>query len=102
MPIPTEQVAQTLSRCTPLFFALGEAPRQQVLLLLTQHESLNVGQLTELLPLSRPAVSHHLKILLNAGLVGVQQQGTERRYHLSADAAIALLEQFVSEVKDCG
>src|SRR5262245_27004797 len=69
MSVPVEQVARTLAQCTPLFFALGETPRQQILLLLTESESLNVGQLAERLPLSRPAISHHLKILRQAGLI---------------------------------
>lgn len=101
MSIPVDQVARTFSACTPLFFALGEAPRQQILLLLTEHESLNVGQLTERLSLSRPAISHHLKVLRQAGLVDLQQAGTENRYFLTVEPAIELLERFVSEVKAC-
>ena len=101
MATPAEQVALTFERCTPLFFALGEIPRQQILLLLTENETLNVGQMAERLPLSRPAISHHLKILRQAGLIDLQQAGTENRYFLTADSAIALLEQFVAEVKDC-
>jgi ArsR family transcriptional regulator, arsenate/arsenite/antimonite-responsive transcriptional repressor len=102
MSIPTEQVARTFADCKPLFFALGETPRQQILLLLTQNEHLNVGQFAERLPLSRPAISHHLKILRQAGLVDLQQVGTENRYFLTVDAAITLLEKFVAEVKMCG
>lgn len=102
MSIPVEQVARTFAACTPLFFALGERPRQQILLLLTENETLNVGQFAERLPLSRPAISHHLKILRQAGLVDLQQAGTENRYFLTVDAAIELLEKFVVEVKACG
>ena len=51
MPIPPDQVAGTMSACTPLFFALGEPARQQILVLLTEHEELNVNQLTERFPL---------------------------------------------------
>lgn len=102
MSIPVEQVAQTFSQCTPLFFALGETARQQILLLLTEHEALNVGQLAERLPLSRPAISHHLKVLRQAGLVEVRPSGVENYYLLTIDNAIALLEKFTSEVKACG
>jgi DNA-binding transcriptional ArsR family regulator len=100
--VPVEQVAATIARCTPLFFALGERARQQILLLLTEHQSLNVGGLAEKLPLSRPAISHHLKILRQAGLVQVQPVGVENWYSLTIDDAIALLETFVAEVKACG
>jgi ArsR family transcriptional regulator, arsenate/arsenite/antimonite-responsive transcriptional repressor len=100
--VPVDQVARTFEACTPLFFALGERPRQQILLLLTENPELNVNQFAERLPLSRPAISHHLKILRQAGLVGVVSHGTENRYHLAVDDAIALLERFVAEVKACG
>lgn len=101
MGTPLDQLAQTFADCKPLFFALGEIPRQQILLLLTEHPEMNVGQLAERLPLSRPAISHHLKILRQAGLVEVRQQGTENYHFLTADAALALLEKFVAEVKGC-
>jgi ArsR family transcriptional regulator, arsenate/arsenite/antimonite-responsive transcriptional repressor len=91
-----------MSACTPLFFALGEPARQQILVLLTEYEELNVNQLTERLPLSRPAISHHLKILRQAGLVGVRQEGVLNFHFLSIEPAIDLLETFVAEVKDCG
>ena len=41
----------------------------------------------ENLHLSRPAVSHHLKIMLDAGLVRVDQQGKERYYTVSLQQA---------------
>ncbi|MDD4886473.1 MAG: metalloregulator ArsR/SmtB family transcription factor [Thiomonas sp.] len=93
------QIAQTFSACTPLFFALGEMGRQQILLLLTQDAELNVKQLAQRLPLSRPAISHHLKILRQAGLVTVRQAGVENYYALSADNALRLLKQFVAEIE---
>lgn len=96
-----DELARTFAECKPLFFALGEIPRQQILLLLTENAELNVSQMTEKLPLSRPAISHHLKILRQAGLVEVRQQGTENHHFLTADAAITLLERFIAEVKSC-
>lgn len=94
-----DQMARTFSECTPLFFALGETARQQILLLLTQAEELNVTQLAQRLPLSRPAISHHLKILKQANLVSVRQAGVENFYALTADDALELLKRFVAEVE---
>ena len=94
-----KHLAQTFADCKPLFFALAEVPRQQILLLLTEHHEMNVGQLAERLPLSRPAISHHLKILRQAGLVEVRQQGTENFHRLSAESAVELLRRFVSELR---
>ncbi len=102
MPTPAAKIASTMTACTPLFFALGEPARQQILLLLTEYEELNVNQLTERLTLSRPAISHHLKILRQSGLVSVRQAGVENYHSLTADNAIELLERFIQEVKDCG
>ena len=45
-------------------------------------EPLPVGELAGRLPISRPAVSQHLKVLKDAGLVVDRPEGTRRRYHV--------------------
>jgi ArsR family transcriptional regulator, arsenate/arsenite/antimonite-responsive transcriptional repressor len=95
------QVAATLSACTSLFFAMGDAHRQQVIILLAQHAELNVTEITEQLPLSRPTVSHHLKVLRQAGLIGVRRSGTEHFYALTIEGALGLLKRFVDDVEKC-
>lgn len=52
-----------------------------------------VGELAEVLPISRPAVSQHLKVLKNAGLVAEQADGTRRIYRLNPAGVIALRDQ---------
>jgi DNA-binding transcriptional ArsR family regulator len=52
-----------------------------------------VGELAELLPVSRPAVSQHLKVLKNAGLVTEHTAGTRRIYRLDLVAVGALRDQ---------
>ena len=64
------------------FAALADPMRRNLL------ESLRngpkaVGRLAQDLPVSRPAVSQHLKVLSDAGLLDVEQQGTRRLYRLS-------------------
>jgi DNA-binding transcriptional ArsR family regulator len=49
-----------------------------------------VGKLADALPISRPAVSQHLKILTDAGLLVVETQGTRRHYALAPDGISAL------------
>lgn len=44
---------------------------------------MNVKEITEQTSLSRPAISHHLKILKEAGLVGIRQEGTSNYYYLT-------------------
>jgi DNA-binding transcriptional ArsR family regulator len=99
MPTPLEQLAQTFADCKPLFFAMAETPRQQILLLLMEYHEMNVGQLAERLPLSRPAISHHLKVMRQAGLLEVRQQGTENFHRLTAGPALELIERWAGEFK---
>ena len=75
--VPIKQVARTLHLCKPLFFALGDKTRQQIILLLENVDECNVTELADKLPLSRPAVSHHLRVLRQSGIVKVKRRGTE-------------------------
>ncbi len=93
------EAAQALADCTPLFFALGETARQQIVLLLTQFDALNVNQLAERLPLSRPAISHHLKILKDAGLVTVRPSGVENLYALRIAPGLAQIERLIGQLQ---
>lgn len=52
-----------------------------------------VGDLAGLLPVTRPAVSQHLKVLKDAGLVVEQAAGTRRIYRLNAAGVAALRDQ---------
>src|SRR5487761_52033 len=80
-----------------VFDALGEPVRRLILELLAAGEQ-PVGPLVTALrsrmPISQPAVSQHLKVLLEAGLVSVRASGTRRLYALDQaglDAARAWL-----------
>ncbi len=64
----------------PLFNAMGDTTRQEIILLLADHSRLSVGELTAHTHLSRPAVSHHLKVLRDADMVTEQREGAKRYY----------------------
>jgi DNA-binding transcriptional ArsR family regulator len=49
-----------------------------------------VGRLADGLPVSRPAVSQHLKVLKEAGLVGEEAEGTRRIYRVESRGIVAL------------
>jgi len=49
-----------------------------------------VGELAKELPVSRPAVSQHLKVLLDAGLVSARSEGSRRIYGIDPDGVGAL------------
>jgi DNA-binding transcriptional ArsR family regulator len=63
------------------FEALGDPHRRDILRLLSDGDK-PVREIAEALPISRPAVSRHLRLLKEAGLVAEQAQGTRRIYHL--------------------
>ena len=88
--------------CLPVLQTLSDAHRQDILLLLSENGSLTVNEITERMSLSRPAISHHLKLLKNAGVVQVEQQGTQRYYSLSLEESVPLLrELLVTLERDC-
>lgn len=61
--------------------ALAEPRRRQILQAL-KAAPLSVREIAETQPVSRPAVSQHLKVLMSANLVSVEQRGTRRIYCL--------------------
>ena len=71
-----------------VFVALGDEHRQRILLTFEKGERLTVGQIAEVSTLSRPAVSHHLKILRAAGLLEEEKVGKE--VFLSVNKALLL------------
>lgn len=96
-------VLEAFSRCGPLFQALGDPHRQAIILLLSQHERLAVNAITDALPLSRPAVSHHLKVLKAAGLVSLTRESRENYYSLTIEPALDALQALVHEARSsCG
>jgi DNA-binding transcriptional ArsR family regulator len=60
-----------------VYTALGDEHRQRILLTFEPGERLNVGQIAEVSTLSRSAVSHHLKILRESGVLLNEKQGKE-------------------------
>ena len=71
--------------------ALGDPTRRSVIRLLAGGPA-SVTELAQRLPVSRPAVSQHLKVLREAGLVAVRPQGTRRIYQVDP-AGLAALRQ---------
>jgi len=72
--------------------ALGDGTRRAIVLRLGEGP-VAVGQLAASLPVSRSAVSQHLKVLKDAGLVAERADGTRRIYHLNEAAVLALRDQ---------
>jgi DNA-binding transcriptional ArsR family regulator len=71
---------------------LAEPSRRAICMRLAERPRA-VGELAEVLPISRPAVSQHLRVLKTAGLVADEVVGTRRVYRLDQLAVAALRDQ---------
>jgi len=82
-----------MANASELLSALGDPTRQAILDLLLEGPQ-PVGELAALLPVSRPAVSQHLKVLKEVGLVVDRQDGTRRVYRVDP-AGLAPLRAYL-------
>jgi DNA-binding transcriptional ArsR family regulator len=73
------------------FDALGDANRRAIVELLRDGDR-SVRELADALPISRPAVSRHLRLLKQAGLVTDRAEGTRRVYRLHEEGIAAVRE----------
>jgi DNA-binding transcriptional ArsR family regulator len=74
------------------WLALADRRRREIVVKLADGE-LAVGELAALLPISQPAVSQHLKVLRDVGLVSDRAEGTKRIYRLNEAGVAALRDQ---------
>jgi DNA-binding transcriptional ArsR family regulator len=88
-------MAESLPAGDP-FDALGDPNRRAIVELLGARER-SVQELADALPISRPAVSRHLRLLKHAGLVVEQPLGTRRIYQLH-DQGVEALRAYVERV----
>jgi ArsR family transcriptional regulator, arsenate/arsenite/antimonite-responsive transcriptional repressor len=95
------QVRKVARECSLIFNALGDPSRQDILIMLEAGGPLNVLQITERLNLARPTVSHHLKILSNAGLLRSNKKSREIYYESDWDDASRKLKKFMKLLWDC-
>lgn len=94
-----KDVKKSLDRCAPLFHALGDVNRQAILLLLAEFERLNVSEISERVSFSRPTVSHHLKVLKEAGLISAEKESRENYYTLVWDEPIGQLKTLIEQAE---
>lgn len=78
----------------PQLDALGDATRRAILARLVQKGPLAVGELAREFPMSRPAISQHLRVLKRANLVTDHAQGTRRLYAVNPEALAGLRTYF--------
>jgi len=84
MKLQVERLTEQFSKSKKLMIAIGNETRQTIITALIDPEcnGMRVGDIKEKIYLSRPAVSHHLKILLDEEVIGVNRVGTKNYYYL--------------------
>ena len=85
--------ARTEASVGPLLAALGDPTRQDIVERV-RAGARTVGELSDQMPVSRPAVSQHLKILREAGIVVETRQGVRHYFALDAGALDSLRRHF--------
>lgn len=81
--------------------AITDPTRLQILLLLGQHGRMRVGDIAEQFEISRPAISHHLKVLKVAGLVKNQREGQEIKYWVDIQDIARELRMLADFLENC-
>jgi DNA-binding transcriptional ArsR family regulator len=75
-----------LRQAAPVFAALGDDVRLSLVARLSRGEPLSITRLSEKLPITRQAVTKHLHVLADAGLVKTEKSGREQKWSLQPDA----------------
>lgn len=84
-----------------LLTAVGDAVRLKIIFLLGYGGRLNAGEITDQFDLSRPAISHHLKVLKTAGLIESEKLGQEVYYWLESEQILSRLRQLLNAIEEC-
>ena len=75
--------------------------RMEIILLLAPVEAMSVGEIASQFRVSRPAISHHLKVLKDSGIVQSERVGQEIYYHLNRALIIAGMRRIADAIENC-
>lgn len=92
-----QALAEKFVSCAKILTAIGDETRQHIILEMMkmgQCSGVRVGEITQKTNLSRPAVSHHLQIMKDAGLIKMRKEGTRNYYYF--DPEMESMEQLIS------
>ena len=82
-----------------VYAALGDEHRQRILLTFEPGERLNIGQIVDVSTLSRTAVSHHLRILREAGVLQSVKEGKEVYFWINKNFLVDAMETVIGYIK---
>ena len=96
-----EKLATDFESCKKVLCAIGDENRQHLILEMVKMKKcsgVRVGEITKRTHLSRPAVSHHLQILKEAGILKVRKEGTKNFYYFDPD--MGALEKLIEVLQE--
>ncbi len=95
------QMTMNTESAMRLLDGVRDPNRLEIIFLLGKGAAMNVGDISERFKISRPAVSHHLKVLKDAGIVRSEKIGQEIYYHLDRDVIVAGLRSIADAIESC-
>ncbi|GGH19977.1 transcriptional regulator [Paenibacillus segetis] len=98
-----EVIKEDFKYCQKVFLAIGNETRQSIITVLmetTCSKGLRVGEITEKTHLSRPAVSHHLKILRDAEIIMVREEGSKNYYFIDVRTKLGTLKILINHIDE--
>ena len=98
--IYSKEIPAVWKNVSKVFTALGDEQRQRILLTFERGERLNVTQLADASTLTRPTVSHHLKVLREAGVLSSKKEGKEVYYWVNRSELLAALATVARYIGD--
>ena len=93
------QIPSEWADTSKLFIALGDEQRQRILLAFEPDERLNIGQIVAASTLSRTAVSHHLRVLREAGALQSEKIGKEVFFRINKSRMTEALASVLSYIE---
>lgn len=98
-----KQFADEFRECRKAFLAIGDETRQHIIIALLESEAhgIRVGEITAATHLSRPAVSHHLQVLKDAGIINMRREGTKNYYYVDANKTLwSKITSLINHIND--
>lgn len=96
-----KKTLKTFNACVPFFIAMSDEYRQQLIMDIAEagSEGINVTNLSAKSKLSRPAISHHLKVLKEAGLIRPLKEGTQIFYQLNLTENFKTISELIRSME---
>ncbi len=96
------RILSMLKSCGPLFIALGDEQRQKLIIDIADagRQGINVTNLSSRSKLSRPAISHHLRVLKDCGVIKPLKIGTQIFYQLNLNKNLETLSELIRSMQN--